>query len=446
MLSRSVTPRALRAAQRGYASASSASLNYTVSEASGLKVASRDLAGPVTTLAIVSKAGTRYQSAPGLTEGLNRYAFKSTENRSTLRIQRESELLGAELFSTHTREGLIVGAKFLRDDLPYFVELLAEVATQTKYQPHVFHEEIFPLLELSHKKQLADTLALAVDSAHGLAFHRGLGESLYPTSSVYKKYLNAESLQEFAASAYAKPSFAIVANGADHGELSKWTGEFFGGIPAQPAQELSSTQSKYFGGEERIAHASGNSLVLAFPGSSAPTGSSYKPEVSILAELLGGVSSIKWSTGFSLLAKAVEGTPALRVDTKSNIYSDAGLLTITLHGAAADIRSGASKVVEALKGVAQNLSKEDFQKAKALAKFKEFEYASGNQAGVALTGAGIVRDGKPYQTEDVASAIDGSSIEKVKAYAKEILENKASVSAVGDLYVLPYAEELGLTV
>jgi hypothetical protein len=76
MLSRSVAPRALRAAQRGYASASSASLNYTVSEASGLKVASRDLAGPVTTLAIVSKAGTRYQPAPGLTEGLNRYAFK----------------------------------------------------------------------------------------------------------------------------------------------------------------------------------------------------------------------------------------------------------------------------------------------------------------------------------------------------------------------------------
>jgi len=279
-----------------------------------------------------------------------------------------------------------------------------------------------------------------------LAFHRGLGESLYPTSSVYKKYLNADSLQEFAASAFAKSSFTVVANGADHGELSKWTAEFFGNVPAQPAQELSSAQSKYYGGEERIAHASGNSLVLAFPGSSTPSGSSYKPEVSILAELLGGVSSIKWSTGFSLLAKAVESIPALRVDTKSNIYSDAGLLTISLHGAAADIRNGASKVVEALKGVAQNLSKEDFQKAKALAKFKEYEYATGSKAGIALTGTGIVRDGKPYQTEDVASAIDGASIEKVKAFAKEILEGKASVSAVGDLYVLPYAEELGLTV
>jgi ubiquinol-cytochrome c reductase core subunit 2 len=47
---------------------------------------------------------------------------------------RESELLGAELFTSHSRENIVVGAKFLRDDLPYFVELLAEVASETKYQ------------------------------------------------------------------------------------------------------------------------------------------------------------------------------------------------------------------------------------------------------------------------------------------------------------------------
>lgn len=58
---------------------------------------------------------------------------KGTERRSTLRIQRESELLGSDIYAHHTRENLVVGAKFLRDDLPYFVELLAEIATQTRY-------------------------------------------------------------------------------------------------------------------------------------------------------------------------------------------------------------------------------------------------------------------------------------------------------------------------
>ena len=46
---------------------------------------------------------------------------------------RESELFGATLFSSHTRESVILGAKFFRDDLPYFVEALSEVAQLTKY-------------------------------------------------------------------------------------------------------------------------------------------------------------------------------------------------------------------------------------------------------------------------------------------------------------------------
>lgn len=60
--------------------------------------------------------------------------MQNTERRSTLRIQRESELLGSALESYHSRENVVVGARFLRDDLPYFLELLAEVATMTKYQ------------------------------------------------------------------------------------------------------------------------------------------------------------------------------------------------------------------------------------------------------------------------------------------------------------------------
>lgn len=44
------------------------------------------------------------------------------------------ELLGGELSTFRSREGLVLATKFLRDDLPYFVELLGEIASQTKYQ------------------------------------------------------------------------------------------------------------------------------------------------------------------------------------------------------------------------------------------------------------------------------------------------------------------------
>lgn len=53
---------------------------------------------------------------------------------------RESELLGAALAARHSRENLVLEARFLRDDLPYFVELLAEVVSSTSYKrtPHYY--------------------------------------------------------------------------------------------------------------------------------------------------------------------------------------------------------------------------------------------------------------------------------------------------------------------
>lgn len=60
---------------RGFAAAASTG-SFETSDVNGLKVASRDAHGPTTTLAVVAKAGTRYQPLPGLTYGLEQFAFK----------------------------------------------------------------------------------------------------------------------------------------------------------------------------------------------------------------------------------------------------------------------------------------------------------------------------------------------------------------------------------
>jgi hypothetical protein len=57
----------------------STSFSYDTADVGGVKVASRDVAGPTTKLAVVAKAGTRYQSLPGLTAGLEQFAFKVWE-------------------------------------------------------------------------------------------------------------------------------------------------------------------------------------------------------------------------------------------------------------------------------------------------------------------------------------------------------------------------------
>lgn len=433
---------------RGLAAAvsGSTSFSYDTADVGGIKVASRDVAGPTTKLAVVAKAGTRYQAAPGLTSGLEQFAFKNTYKRSALRITRESELLGGQLTAYHTREALVLEAKFLREDLPYFTELLGEVISQTKYTPHEYHEEVEPLIKISQEKILGNVSELAINSAHGIAFHRGLGAPLYPTSSSpLNKYLSEGTISKFSQSAYSKPNIAVVANGASQAELSKWVGEFFTETPSAAAP-ISGEATKYYGGEERIAHASGNAFVIAFPGSSSFTaGGSYKPEIAVLAALLGGQSSIKWSPGFSILSKAAASFPGASAATTHFAYSDAGLLTIQFSGNALAIRNASGKAVESLKSISEGtISQEDFTKAVALAKYQALEEGQNIEAGLVSTGSGLVHGGKAFQIDEVGKAVEGVTIDKLKSAAKTLLEGKATVSAVGDLYVLPWAEEIGL--
>ncbi|KAH7321027.1 Metalloenzyme, LuxS/M16 peptidase-like protein [Stachybotrys elegans] len=431
---------------RAFASAASTS-TYQSSDVSGIKVASRDDHGPTTKLAVIAKAGTRYQPLPGLTFGLEGFAFKNTQRRSALRINRESELLGGQLTTSHTREAVILEASFLREDLPYFVELLGEVVSMTKYTTHEFHEEVERVLHLKEASVGADARTLALDGAHAVAFHTGLGAALEPTSTTpYHKYLSEEHIASYADVVYSKPNIAVVADGASAENVSQWVNRFFQDVPAaaRSGQVLKTEASKYYGGEQRTSFPAGNAMVIAFPGSDY---SASKPEIAVLAALLGGQSSIKWSTGFSLLSKSAAGISGLSASASNLAYSDAGLLAVQLSGPAASVRKGAEETVKALKSISEgSVTKEDLAKAIASVKFDALTAGQLRGASIAQAGTGLIHGGKAFESAAVADAFASVTADKLKTTAKALLDGKASVSTVGDLFVLPYAEELGLRV
>ena len=279
-------------------------------------------------------------------------------------------------------------------------------------------------MDLGRKSMLANPIGMAVNSAHGLAYHRGLGTPLHPTSSTpFTKYVDADGVAQFAEAAYAKSNIAVVANGASHGEFSKWVGEFFSETgTGSPRLNLSSPQTQYFGGEERIAYDSANVMVIGFPGSSSFTsGSSYKPEISVLAALLGGESSIKWSTGFSMLSKAASEYQHAHVSTQNAGYSDAGLLYIVLTGNASHIAKASKNVVDTIKKIAAGeVSSEDIKKATALAKFRALEAGQNIDAGLEATGSGLIIGGRPYQIDDLGQSIEKVAPETVKSVSTDV--------------------------
>ena len=281
-------------------------------------------------------------------------------------------------------------------------------------------------MNLQRKKILASPMDLARNSVHALAFHRGLGVPLYPVSSYPMKYLDAPAISDFADAAYARSNIAVVANGPQHSEFSKWIKEFFGETGTGSATiKLKSEPSKYHGGEERIGHNAGNVMILGFPGSpSFSSGTGFKPELHVLAALLGGETSIKWAPGFSLLSKAIDKAALThtiaQISTTQVSYSDAGLLLVTLAGKGADVAFAGKVVVDTLKQVAAgNINQEDLKKATMLAKFRALETGEVSDAGLEGTGMGLIGGGKAHQIDEIAKEIEKVSTEKVKAVSSE---------------------------
>jgi hypothetical protein len=81
-------------AQRGFAAVASEKASYEPTTIAGVKVAARDDHGPTTRLAVVAKAGTRYEIAPGLTVALEEFAFKARQFGSDAPLKpRSAELI-----------------------------------------------------------------------------------------------------------------------------------------------------------------------------------------------------------------------------------------------------------------------------------------------------------------------------------------------------------------
>jgi ubiquinol-cytochrome c reductase core subunit 2 len=289
---------------------------------------------------------------------------------------------------------------------------------------HELDEVVAAKIQLQQEELAANPAIQALESVHSVAYHRGLGNPLIPSSaSPARKGLDSDAIAAFAKGAYAKPSVAVVANGVNTTEeVSKWVGQFFADVPATaatgPFAPAAAQPSQYFGGEVRLDSASGNAVVIAFPGSSSFGTTGYKPEFSVLAALLGGQSSIKWTSGSSLLAQAAQTVPGVQISTSQATYSDAGLLYVTIAGKyATSVGEASKKVAEALRKVAAGqVTAEDVKRAGALAKFRALETGQNLTTGIEITGSALTHGNKPFQIAQV-----GQNIEKVtEAQVKEV--------------------------
>lgn len=427
---------------RAYATVSSAT-------ASGVKVAGLDLGQPTTTLSVVIKAGSRYESKAGVAHALKNFAFKATSTSSALKTIRETELYGGVLSAGLGREELFLNAEFLRGDEDYFLSLLASVLSSTKFHPHEFQELVLPIIQSDTLNAISTPSVLALDLAHTVAFRRGLGNSLFASPH---SPITAGDVKQFAGEAFAKGNIAVFGTGIGTEELKAAVTKAFGSGSASAGGSVASgSASKYYGGEQRVpldGHSGGNpTMVIAYGTTSTPNTSA---ELSIIPQLLGGESALKWVPGTSPLALAAAKYPGSKAKSFVLPYSDASLVGVELSAPTSEaLRDLAKDVSAAIKGLGEKgekggLKDEEVKKAVAGAKFQAASVVESKEGLLASYGPQILSSGSIKSLEDVTSSFSNVSAESIAKAAGELFKGKATVVAVGDLEVLPYADELGL--
>lgn len=359
-----------------------------------VKLVSRDTPGNLSTLSVkVNNSGSKAGKA-GVAHLLAKFAFLNTEVKSALRFTRESELLGGDFTSYITRDAIVLNTKFLKQDLPYYVEALGNVLAKPSFRPHEFTETVLPAAKAEHAHAYADNQFVALEHLHELSFRRGLGQPLYFDSAAP---ISLDEVKQFASQAYTAGNVSVFASGVNENDLSGFLSETaFSSLPSGAAK--AAPVKTYTGHEARFRKAGASTAAIAVP---VAKGDFAKYEV------------LSAALGTSILPGANAPLTVIPgADSRLYKYEDAGLFVVSVTGTdGAQVGQGIKDAKKAVDGLKASSLKDAVKAAELSVALQEsFEY--------------------PHNTTITADS------------AKDAKLGGFNYVAVGNTDVLPYADEL----
>ena len=423
-------------------------------------VSSDDKQSPISSLALVVNAGTRFQEGQaqqGIAQWLKAYGFKTTNHRSTIRITREAEIMGHCLSTGLTRENIFYQVEFRRDDLPDVVDLLADtldgLLTRDAAPWGMYTREFVRKTKdwqdaalqadaetaLAHEK---DPATLMFDSLFRVAFRQGLGNPLYPTGGS----VDVKDVLTYVQKHVTPGKVTLVGSNVDAKDVSSSAKYYFGGLKAGAAGSAAPA-SRYFGGEHFEEVQASDDIVYGIAFQGAPISQNDYFTAQVLQHLLGGNQdgAVKNGTSHGLLGDVGASAQA---QAFSSSFSDAGLFGVMVRGTdAAAVSEAAHKSVAALKEVAAGRASAEAVKraveATSMAFADDMENAPRfTKIQTLLTQAKTSK--KLHTAKEMTAQLNQVTAEKITSLAGKMLKSKPSIAAVGDAFSLPHADDFKL--
>src|SRR5690606_14955067 len=203
-------------------------------------------------LGVWVKSGSRNEreGEHGIAHLLEHMAFKGTTKRSARKIATDIEDVGGEINAATSVETTAFFARVLRNDVPLAVDILADILTDSKFDPVELEREQHVILqEIGAAHDTPDDAVF--DRFTETAFrHQAIGRSILGTPETVESFSSSQ-LHSFLERQYGAERMVVVAaGGVDHEDFVRQVEERLGSF-REKAEAVMPQYAHYVGGDYR---------------------------------------------------------------------------------------------------------------------------------------------------------------------------------------------------
>ncbi|KAK4590830.1 hypothetical protein RGQ29_021141 [Quercus rubra] len=415
----------------------------------GVTIASETSPNPAASIGLYLDCGSIYETPEtfGASHLLERMAFKSTTNRSHLRIVREVEAIGGNIGASASREQMGYTFDALKTYVPQMVELLVDAVRNPAFLDWEVNEEL-QKVKAEIEELSKNPHALLLEAIHSAGYSGALAIPLLAPEAGLNR-LDGTILKEFVTENYTAPRMVLAASGVEHEELLSIAKPLLSDLPSVHRAE--EPKSVYVGGDyRRHADIGCTHVALAFE---VPGGWRKEKEavlLTVLQMLMGGGGS--FSAGGP--GKGMHSRLYLRVLNEyqqvqsfsafNSIFNETGLFGIY----ASTVPEFASKVVDLAAGELVSIatrgqvSQGQLDRAKQSTKSAVLMNLESRTIASEDIGRQILTYGKRLPVEHFLKAVDEITLDDIYNISQKILSSPLTMASYGDVLSVPNYESV----
>ncbi|KAL2928956.1 Mitochondrial-processing peptidase subunit alpha [Bienertia sinuspersici] len=407
---------------------------------------------PVASIGLYVDSGSIYETpfSFGATHLLERMAFKTTTNRSHLRLVREVEAIGGNVTASASREQMGYTFDALKTYVPEMVELLVDSVRNPAFLDWEVKETL-EKLKLEVNEASNNPQALLVEAIHSAGYSGALANSLMAQESTMSR-LDSSVLEQFVAENYTAPRMVLAASGVEHEDLLSIAEPLLSDLPQVPRPE--EPQSAYTGGEYRCQAGSG--LTHFALGFELPGGWHKEKDamiLTVLQMLMGGGGS--FSAGgpgkgmySRLYLNVLNEHPQIQSFSAFNsIYNNTGIFGIQATTGSDFVTNAIEIAAKELIAVATpgEVTQAQLDRAKAATKSAILMNLESRMVASEDIGRQVLTYGERKPVDYFLKTIDEITVKDISSIGQKLLSSRLTMASHGDALCIPsYADVSGI--